>query len=220
MKAAFSSLKFVAGFLSNMACQTARGAANLVRFATLGTAAIARLLLAALQLMGGGGDRARESAALAWSMMKSSAKSGGRSALQLSAAISLVSPLLRAAQACSERMRPCGVYAPAGRDRNLWQDILGLNCWAQEPEPETKQEPPRQTRRTPREATRRESYEMPLPKPQKDDRGWLDLASAYVRARTVSEMDEVRLKMAVRHPVLYKRALEAARKASRRRAAA
>jgi hypothetical protein len=232
-------LKFAAGFLANALTQTARLSANALICLITAFVSITLLLLASLQILGGGTKQGKETARQSWACAKNSFKSGSFALLQALGLATCASPLIRAAQACSEPISPSGVFVPRDGDRNILQRALGLNSWpAQEkkdsPEAKPRAEPLRIAQTPEPEAPKAEiatkkadSKRTPKPeirKKQIDKRkctkAWESLVERYLGAKSVAEMDAIRAKMALEHPVEYIRALNAARSLrSRRRAA-
>lgn len=122
-------MKFVAGLVSNALTQTVRCLWNL-------TACLARLglsllcaFMATLQFAGGGSSQSKKTLMFMASTLKMSVKCGLIGVLQGLGVLTCSSPLMRAAQACSEKIKPKGVLIPCGPERSLAQRILGLNSW-------------------------------------------------------------------------------------------
>lgn len=216
---------FLAGFLGNLLCQAVRSALNLALSASLIAAALPRFLLGSLMLLGGGWAKGAASCARAWETTKRSGAALAVGCVQGVGAATLVTPLLRGAQASSETFRMQGVYAPNSPDANGLQRVFGLNAWETAPKkavPKRKEARPNlaeikvenRTRSTDlnaieaKEVPRTKS--TPRPKASTKLREWEGLARAYLESRTVSEADRVRLRMATRHPRLYLKALTAA----------
>lgn len=216
---------FLAGFLGNLLCQAIRAALNLALSVALIAVALPRLLLGSLMILGGGWAKGTASCASAWETTKRSGSALAVGCVQGIGAATLVTPLLRGAQASSETFGMQGVYAPNAPDANRLQRIFGLNAWETAPKKavqKRKEGSPNlaeikvdtRTRSTDlnainfKEAPRTKS----TPRPQKSSEllEWEGLARAYVESRTSPEADRVRLKMATRHPRLYLKALKAA----------
>lgn len=235
MKTPIRILKFIAGFTANLAIQTLKAAANGAACLSLAVGSAACLALALLQLLGGGRKAARESSSASWSMAAASAKRGLYSILQAAGAVTLLSPLARAAQACSEDLKPNGVFEPAGRGRNMWQEMFGLNSWdAPKERPiELKRvaecDPPR-IRAVAASANPPISMEKireinvePTTKPKASlkstEEDWNRLVREYLEAQTQAQMDAARAEMAIMYPRKYSRALVEALAKTRKRAA-
>lgn len=216
---------FLAGFLGNLLCQAIRAALNLALSAVLIAVALPRLLLGSLMLLGGGWAKGASSCASAWETTKRSGSALAVGCVQGIGAATLVTPLLRGAQASSETFRMQGVYAPNAPDANGLQKIFGLNSWENAPKKAVpKREEVRPNLAEIKVETRTRSTDLnainikevprtkstPRPKASMELREWEGLARAYVESRTVSEADRVRLKMATRHPRLYLMVLKAA----------
>lgn len=219
MRAAISTVKFAAGLVANLLCQSARSAFNLFSCLVLFASCTVLFALAALQLSGGGDKKAAESAAKGYELAKRAILSGFNSALQALGVITLLSPLMRAAQACSEKIAPRGIICPVGKNRSFFQEALGINSWDQEdeaPKPQPKSKPTTIDAAKPKKA-----------KPAKRQRnksnedGWERLVQEYLSADTLRKMDDILARMAVEHPSRYAFALARAQcpKRSRQKAA-
>lgn len=234
MKLAISSLKFVAGVAANLVCQSARSAVNLLGFAALAISSSSLLILSLLQIIGGGMARGKQTATLSWSHAKLSAKMLAFSLLQAVGVMTLLGALVRGSQACTERLMPMGVYAPK-HPSNVWQTIFGLNSW-QQPE-ENKQEdsekdaPPEPViqgiaKKSPmselaiQSVAKKNPPKMKVIRKTKENGEWADLSRRYMEARSREEMDAIRTIMATKHPILYIRALSAARRVTKKKKAA
>lgn len=223
MKIALSTLKFVSGSASNLICQSVRSLCNLLGCVVLSAAALALFLLAGLQLLGGGRVASGRTALKSWSYTKTSLKMFAFALLQAIGVVSLLGPLARGAQACTEGLMPGGIYAPK-QPSNIWQVIFGLNSWhkdedeTHEPkDQQTQVEAPPQVRTAkPRAATPK----MKVVRKTEQNKGWLDLSRRYLDARSREEMDAIRTVMAIRHPLLYMKTLSMAKKAIKRKKAA
>jgi hypothetical protein len=222
MKKAISAIKFMAGFLSNLLCQTARAAANLVSFVLLACHSVVLFALAALQFAGGGRAQSFLSASAAWETALCSAKKGFASLLQALGVVTLLSPLIRGAQACSESMDIKGVIAPLAEDKSFWRDVFGMNSWAELHRDTPLPPPPKTTGKLPKvdEAKAKVSKVVQQKKPQKTkarkkSTEWRSLAEAYLNAHTLDEMNRIRTKMAMKFPAHYARALKEAGRSGR-----
>lgn len=222
---ALSPLKFAAGFIANLTCQSARSLVNAAGCVALASYATIRILLAALQLLGGGRKVAMSSARSAWSATAASAKMGATSVIQAAAVLTLLSPLARAAQACSEGMMPKGVFAPSATGR--WQRMFGMNSWDQHDQAPPVNVTPKKASaamkpspppaRPAKKAPKPKQEAMPKPKADPRERLWADLAEKYLRATTAREADRIAARMAVEFPAQYARALATAQTRKRRR---
>lgn len=225
MKKVFSALKFVAGFTSNLACQSARCIANLVCSALLALSSSTMFALALLQFVGGGRKQSAESASIAWKMIRSSIEAGVKSLMQAAGVVTLLSPLVRGAQACSESIAPKGFIAPAGSGRNFWQVVFGINSWEEAPSVRKAiPTPAPSSQASKRKMVRVEPMPQVViadkPKPKKASKprkasGWPVLAHAYLNAKTFKEMNRIRAKMALNFPAEYARALNEARRSKK-----
>ena len=219
MNKLLSALKFVAALISNPLCQTIRFILNAAQTIVLTASFLALLVMALLQMMGGGKRQSLESVSQAWKSARRAAKTGSVAILQALGVLTMISPLARAAQASSERMIPKGIIAPAAEDRNFWQDVFGMNSWT-EPKPKetigpsvplkvsekTVKAPQRQAQ----EAPKKQTQEAPKKKPRERHR-WKSLANAYLSAEEFREMNRIREMMALECPKEYARAMAVAR---------
>jgi hypothetical protein len=131
------------------------------------------------------------------------------------------------------------VYAPGGRDKTAFQDLVGLGSWKRgeektpsaadlpKPKPqaaERPQKPPRPTSKpkppdeaaeflrdlSVREKAKMKRIDPSQLKPQSEV--WLKLVKMYKAAQTKEERDEVRRRMQLATPYLYRQAVEAGEK--------
>lgn len=204
MRTALSTVKFAAGFVANLLCQSMRSAFNLVAFAALSAYCVVAAALAALKLAGGGRRDASELGGKAWRAAKSAGRAGLASLLQAAGAATLVSPMIRAAQACSERMSPRGLISPAGKNLNFWQETFGINSWDDPPE---ESKPARRAAAKPRTNV---TIAAASKKKESDEGAWERIVAEYLAARTAREMDGIRARMALGHPSRYAALLEEA----------
>lgn len=236
--------KFAAGFLANALTQTARLSANAIFCLLTAFVSITLLLLASLQIIGGGTKQGKETALQSWACAKNSFKSGSFALLQALGLATCASPLIRAAQACSEPISPSGVFVPGDGDRNALQRALGLNSWSVQEKKDSHEAKPRaetlrivqvpeleapkaeiatkkaDSERKPKPEIRKKQIDTKKETKKKCTKAWDSLVERYLGAKSVAEMDAIRAKMALEHPVEYIRALNAARSLrSRRRAA-
>lgn len=229
MRLFLSTLKFAAGFVANLTTQTARSAANAAGCALALAAGILYALVALLQMLGGGTTKARSSASSSWSSLRASLKMGFASVAQAVGTATLLSPLARAAQACSEGMTPRGVFTPAGEGRNFWQHLFGMNSWTEpakkEPPLPTEQKKPAAKQEAPVKKAKSKQNppairQLPAKKNRTDDL-WAAAVEKYIKAKTVEDSRRILAKMATEFPAQYAKALEAASrpKKSARRAA-
>lgn len=209
-----SVIKFAAGLVSNALCQTIRFAANVVRASSLGAFSLVALLLAILQLIGGGKKQSVESACYAWRAAKASLTAAGIAILQALGVLTMLSPLARAAQACAEGVAPKGIIAPSAEDRNFWQGVFGMNSWTKPPESDNKitskklAAPPKKT--SPPVGAREKPKQKRQKKKRTDKPAWGGLAEAYLSSKSLSDMNKIRARMAVEFPIEYARALKEA----------
>lgn len=228
-------LKFVAGFSTNALIQSFRCLWNLLSCLVSLIFAATCLIAALLQWAGGGKDQAKRTLLASLAGLKGFLKLGPMCLLQGLALITFASPLMRAAQACSESARPNGVLTPRGIGRTPVQQMLGLNSWARDrepaperkaraipPKPKAKAPPPKPKAKTPPPKSNGAQGKPTTKKPERDrsDPSWGLLVEQYLNARTMKEMNRIRNKMAAGHPRKYLHALSAAKKyGSRKRAA-
>lgn len=240
MRLVTSTLMFLAGFVSNLACQTVRATTNAlgsVLFAAIGSVG---LLVGLLRLLGGGKDKGLQLCSLSWVLLRKGIVMLLRSAVQAIGVATMATPLLRAAQASSEKFAIQGLYSPSSGKRSTLQKLLGLNSWQREDRwrvvdeggPKRKPAPkPRVALAVPQEKARPKVVDLPPPKvasvkvkvekkvrrPRKPKiseelkrKDWENLAEMYFQCKTQRDADRIRLAMASRHPLLYLDALEAA----------
>lgn len=219
MNAIISLLKFSAGFVSNFICQLIRATANGILCVLMAASCLITAILGLLQFAGGGKEIGEKTAKKALLYAKSSAISFAYFFCQLIATSSLVGPLVRGAQACSEKMTPEGIYAPTGPNRTLWQIMLGLNSWERKCDQQKAAPivvtPPQQNKKA--LAQKQIAKTIRPSKPKKED--WNFLVEKYISSRTIEESTKVREKMAIRYPSKYKKALSWASASSKRRPA-
>lgn len=132
MRLVTSTLMFLAGFVSNLACQTVRATTNAlgsVLFAAIGSVG---LLVGLLRLLGGGKDKGLQLCSLSWVLLRKGIVMLLRSAVQAIGVATMATPLLRAAQASSEKFAIQGLYSPSSGKRSTLQKLLGLNSWQRE----------------------------------------------------------------------------------------
>jgi hypothetical protein len=214
-----SVLKFLAGFLSNTLIQSVRCLWNAVSFLALFAVSTLRAATAALQFAGGGAERSRITFRTALSSLKMSLKCCAVSAVQCVGVLTGSSPLMRGAQACSEGIKPRGLFLPRGSNRTPMQMILGLNSWENPPEAPPKDIECIKHPETPRQQKERaKSIRRPKRTSKKAD-AWEQVAKRYLEARTLEDLDRIRNEMAVSHTARYLNALAAASKPLSRRAA-
>lgn len=223
MRLLVQSLMFVSGFVSNLACQALRCAFNLVGFALMSLLGTMGTLVGLLRVAGGGGEKGSELCRSSWSRIKRAAGMFASATLQLLGVVSLVTPLLRAAQASSERLSVNGVYAPSSPNRGRWQGLFGLNSW--EPLEPAPSRPKKVAMAVAKPKTKGalpkpEQAWTKNPRPNSHEEEWTLLAEMYLRCRTREEADRIRLKMATRHPRRYLAALNATERRGNFRATA
>jgi hypothetical protein len=217
MKILLCSLKFAAGFASNLVAQIVRAICNLFGSIALLLAVLVLGILALLQFVGGGKRHAHETASLSWVYLKCAAGMVFSSTLQALGIISLIGPSVRAAQACTEGIFPKGIYAPNHQSLNFWQSVFGLNSWQPYPKKEVKvtvqqrevETPVRQQRKN--VAKTNPTMRVVRKKPTSPD--WTSAVREHLESTTREKRDTTRISMAVKHPVLYMKALKAAKKA-------
>lgn len=232
-------IKFLSGFVSNALTQAVRCLWNLVACLASMAFSLLCVFMAALQFAGGGRNQSKKTLLLMASAFKSSLKCGLVGVLQGIGVVTCASPLMRAAQACSEGISPKGILIPCGSNRNLAQRILGLNSWEEQKvekkapaKPEIRLIHPPSTKKT-LAATEKPANETPTagakPKPPKEKpkqpinfkknkltnqedktSAWESLVKEYLKANTIKEMDRIRNKMALEHTGNYLNALKAA----------
>lgn len=206
----YATTMFVAGFLGNLICQAARAMLNIVASVLAFALAATRLLLGSLMILGGGWRKGADLCASAWEAAKISGASLAVGCVQGLGAATLVTPMLRGAQASSEKFSMQGVYAPNAPNRTKGQNVFGLNSWEAPPQeqkteielPAIKEEVKKKVRRT-NVAT--------ATKPKRSSKEWEELAHKYLESRTSGDADRIRYMMATKHPLLYLKALRAAR---------
>lgn len=213
MKIVLSTLKFVAGFSANLVCQLFRATFNLASCLAFAVGCLASLALAALQSMGGGREAGFESLLRSLNFAKISAKAGLLSTVQAACVALLLSPMLRGAQACTESIRPRGLFVPSGAGRNLWQSAIGLNSWSPKDVTSPPPEKPSLPQTAPDVVPIQSANSRPAKsnKPKGDDE-WDLIAAEYIKADSMKKMDAMRIKMATRYPSRYAQVLEQARK--------
>lgn len=218
-----SSLKFFAGFLSNLACQLVRSLCNFALSIVLLSASAVMLMLCILRAMGGGFSVAKSSALKAWSLVTLASARLGVGTLQALGCITMTSPAVRASQACMEEIWPKGIYAPNGKGRTKLQDIFGINAWHQEEnsKSETNKEESEDSILTTLKESKKQPNRTKNTRPKKksqniSDRKWESLVEDYLKARSIEDADRVRTIMARNHPVEYLNALVAARESTSR----
>jgi len=224
-----ATLKFAAGFLSNILCQTPRMAGSLLLCLLFAVMALANLVLGTLRLVGGGHSMGMESVRESWRLLKLSARKGGECTAQAISLALLVGPLVRASQACSESIFPAGLYVPSDPERSRIQDVLGWNSWNPQPTKKAQQQsapsrasqPETIQQDAPRRASQPETIQQSAPrrvhqpkrikaKSRNDDR-WDALSHAYMTAKSRREADRARISMFLKNPIRYCIALEVAR---------
>jgi hypothetical protein len=215
-----SVLKFLAGLLSNALTQSARCLWNTASFLARLAVCLLCLIVAALQFAGGGSERSGKTLRVALSALRLSLECGAIGIAQCAGVLTCASPLMRGAQACSEGIRPKGVFLPCGPNRTTMQAILGLNSW-EEP---SEAPPPREMKMVGAAKARRPIKERAKPtrRPEAADKkaeAWEQVANRYLEARTLEDLDRIRNEMAVSHTARYLKALAAANKIRPRRAA-
>lgn len=220
-------IKFLSGFVSNALTQAVRCLWNLVACLASMAFSLLCVFMAALQFAGGGRNQSKKTLLLMASAFKSSLKCGLVGVLQGIGVVTCASPLMRAAQACSEGIRPEGILIPCRPDRNLAQRILGLNSWEeQKTEKENPKKPEIRLVRPPaNEAPTAEAKPKTPPQPPKERpelkksrstnqiaeaAAWESLVKQYLEASTIKEMNRIRNKMALEHTGNYLHALKAA----------
>lgn len=131
-------LKFVGGAATNAGVQTARGLGNLAKGVVRGVGGAVETGVGGLQYLGGGGKKAKKRLGSGVSKIATGGSEAIKGIAQLGGALSGVTPLIRGAQASTERF---GSMSP---NRNWLQKTFGLNA-EEEPtkpaiEPRKKQE--------------------------------------------------------------------------------
>jgi hypothetical protein len=215
-------LKFIAGFLSNILCQTMRSATNLLSCLFFAVIATSNMLLGILRLIGGGRAAGMDSIHRSWRLVCISSCKGAEALLQSLSVVFLVGPLVRASQACSESLVPSGIYAPSDHTRSRIQQILGWNSW--EPKKTTTQKnTSQQVQKTSQQVQKtsqqvqKTSQQVQKTKRKYNDPGvqkndsWDALSHNYLMAKTRKEADRARMSMFMKSPTKYCMLLEAAK---------
>lgn len=222
LKTIFSLLMFVSGFVSNLACQILRALFNALGFIILVVFGLLGLTVGLLRLAGGGKEKGFALCSSSWITLRISARMALKAVAQAAGSLSMVTPLLRAAQASSEPFGMNGVYAPASPNRMPIQGLFGLNSWTVSsikvvPSNTTVSEnrPMPVVGKKVENAPNIRIFEPARPKKSRSavssERDWEQLARKYLDARTRAEADRVRIEMAMRHPVKYLKVLHAMR---------
>lgn len=229
---------FIAGFLGNLLSQAARAALNFAVSTLEFALATMTLFVGVLMLLGGGREKGKASCYGAHKRIKKSARSLAVGLAQAAGAVTLVTPLLRGAQASSERFRMRGIYAPNSPNRTKVQSAFGLDAWEPAPEaprmkkvergPDLSDLKVENKKAIPSLADIRVEERGPIPRMKvvaaarpklaAKNAEWESLARAYLESRTSRDADRIRLKMATQHPLLYLKALKTAGSRSRRSA--
>lgn len=210
MKTVLSIFKFAAGFISNCVCQLARAACNGALSVFMALSCITTAFLSLLQFIGGGKNISKETASKAFFYARSSIAAAFAFLCQTVAAVSFIGPLVRGAQACSEKIKPEGIYSPTSPNRNFWQVLFGLNSWEQptqiatiKPEPQQKKTAP-----TKQVTVKQITKAVQTTRPKKQD--WDFLVEQYLSCQTIDQMNKARKKMALRYPSKYRKAMAVA----------
>lgn len=120
--------KFAAGAASNFVTQSGRALGNVVAGGAKSALSAARVGLGGLQMLGGGREPGWDNVKKGWEGAEKAGLQIGRGALQAAGALSGATPLLRGAQAASEKITDVsGVYSPKGK--GTLQDMFGMNNW-------------------------------------------------------------------------------------------
>jgi hypothetical protein len=120
--------KFVAGAAANAVTQAGRGVGNIVGGAAKSALGAARMGLGGLQMIGGGVEPGWDNVKAGWGAAQDAGLQIGKGVLQGAGVVTGATPLLRGAQAASEKITDIsGIYSPKGK--NSWQDIFGMNSW-------------------------------------------------------------------------------------------
>lgn len=236
-----SALKFAAGAAGNAISQTGRSIGNIGSGALQGVYGFGQGAVAAAQRTGGGGEEADKTFKRASANMGAGLRKVGRGLAQGVGVATGLSPMLRGSQAVSEPLFSLdGVYAPGGKDRTEFQDLVGLGSWKrdreerpaeEEPKPKPSAKPAGRPKHTDRQKPRDRAAEFLRDlsnqekakaarrnpsRPKTQSEVWLMLVKMYKDAKTKEERDEVRRRMQLATPYLYTQAVEAG---ERRRAA-
>ena len=118
--------KFVGGAASNAGIQTGRGLGNLAKGVARGIDGAVETGVGGLQYLGGGGKKAKKKLGSGVSKIATGGGEAIKGIAQLGGALSGITPLIRGAQASTER------FGPMSSKRNWLQKTFGLN--AEEPE--------------------------------------------------------------------------------------
>lgn len=118
--------KFVGGAVTNAGTQTAFGLGNLAKGLARGVDGAVETGVGGLQYLGGGGKKAKKKLGSGVSKIATGGGEALKGIAQLGGALSGITPLIRGAQASTER------FGPMSPNRNWLQKTFGLN--AEEPE--------------------------------------------------------------------------------------
>lgn len=226
-------VKFAAGAAGNLVGQTARSVLNLGTGTVQGAVGAGQTGLGALQYMGGGSKRGRESLGKGVSNVLSGGNKIARGIAQGTGALSGITPVLRGAQAASEPLK--SLVSP-NKGRSPAQELLGFNSWDQPAEEPTKEDPkptraaaksPKRTRKPDSSSPESPQYwdrvkemmhgeKTPIQQPEY----WKRLVSAFKAASTKAERDEVARKMKLANPTLFMQAVNRSEARRKRQAAA
>lgn len=224
-------VKFAAGAAGNLVGQTARSVLNLGTGTVQGAVGAGQTGLGALQYMGGGSKRGRESLGKGVSNVLAGGNKIARGIAQGTGALSGITPFLRGAQAASEPLK--NLISP-NKGRSPAQELLGFNSWDQPTEEPTKEAKPIRPERA--AATLPKKTKKPDPSspesPQYWDRVkemqgektieqpeyWKRLVAAFKTAATKAERVEIARKMNLANPTLFMQAVNRSEARRKRRA--
>lgn len=220
----YALLMFPAGFLGNFVCQTTRSLGNISVSSIALASAATQMILGTLMVLGGGRNKGRAHCSRSWTKIKKSIKSLGVGAAQGVGAVTLVTPMLRGAQASSERFVMQGIYSPRAAGTTRFQSVFGLNSWEVEPPKAEPKKTAQKTKAVKPAETHRKTKSRPVDtkmttkakRTNKNEPEWGVLVSQYLASRTASDIDRARRRMATKYPLLYLRALKAVRDSRRR----
>lgn len=232
----YALLMFPAGFLGNFVCQTTRALGNFALSSISLSLATMQMTLGALMILGGGRDKGRACCSRAWKRAKGATRRLVVGTAQGLGAATFATPLLRGAQASSERFAMQGLYSPSAPGTTHIQSVFGLNSWntdTEQPKKEIRSATTRPARNKVKAPAARTKNRIPkneaifatdqtktLAAEAKREKvappEWSALVSQYLASRTSRDMETVRRRMATKHPLLYLRALKTVQKSGKR----
>lgn len=206
-------LKFAAGAVGNALSQTGRAVGNTAVGVAQGARGLGRTATGALQYLGGGAEKGKESLSKGGSDLYQAGGRLLRGVAQGAGVASFVTPALRGAQAASEPFfSMSGVYAPSSPNRTSLQDLAGLDSWEKPDAPKPAEEPKDQ-KKPDETAVFLQGLEREQKKRDQDRAdAWKNLVHQYRAAKTEKERKELRRKMRQLSPMRYQQAVEAGMK--------